>query len=80
MTRYSKYTSEYFLDSVGRRRKLSKGAMESIMRDFANGQSTLELASTYGVSTTTIRAVCYHIPRRSDVERMKKQVEGEGTT
>lgn len=61
------YQAEYFMDSVGRRRKLSHGAMVAIRADFARGASTRELAERYGVSTHLILTVCYSTPRNSDL-------------
>lgn len=68
-----RFVADYHLDSVGRRRKLSRGAMEAIMNEFAAGKSSLELAASYGVSTTTIRSICYHVPRKKDIERLKQE-------
>lgn len=55
---------ERYYDSVGRPRKLARGAMTAIMREFEHGTyTTRELAERYGVSVTTILSICYHIPR-----------------
>lgn len=52
--------SKLFWDAVGRPRKLSNGAMLSMMDDFAHGATTRQLAEAYGVSTSLVRVVCYH--------------------
>lgn len=65
-----KYNSEYYIDFVGRRRKLSGGAMRDIQMSFAKGAKTADLAEAYGVSTSLIRCVCYSTPRDADLERM----------
>lgn len=63
-----KMTSEYFYDSVGRRRKLSDNTMNDIQRQFREGVKVSFLAMTYGVSASTIRAVTYSTPRQSDYD------------
>lgn len=64
------FTAPAFLDAVGRRRKLSQGSMQAIMNDFADGMTTGELAQTYGVSTSLIRTICYHVPRKQDLDKL----------
>jgi hypothetical protein len=54
------YKAKFYTDHVGRRRKLSHGAMLRIMSDFAAGVPTRQLAEEWGVSTSLIRMVCYH--------------------
>lgn len=66
MAKMPKHSVDYYLDSVGRRRKLSHGAMESIRRAYANGDSTADLAAAYGVSTSLIRTVTYNTARNAD--------------
>lgn len=63
-----KMTSEYFYDSVGRRRKLSSNTMQSIAEQFRAGAKVRWLALTYGVSQSTIRAVTYSTPRQADYD------------
>lgn len=63
-----KMTSEYFYDSVGRRRKLSDNTMRDIQRQFREGVKVTFLALTYGVSASTIRAITYSTPRQSDYD------------
>lgn len=65
-----KYNSNYYIDFVGRRRKLSGGAMKDIQMSFAKGAKTASLAEAYGVSTSLIRMVCYNTPRDSDLDRI----------
>lgn len=69
---------DFYLDSVGRRRKLSAGAMRDIRRAFWEGTTTLELAEAYRVSTSTIRMVCYSTPRRRDQQRLGMEVRFPG--
>lgn len=66
MPKGPKYSVDYYLDSVGRRRKLSHGAMESIRRSYAKGDKTADLAEAYGVSTSLIRVITYSTPRETD--------------
>lgn len=66
MSKGPKYSVDYYLDSVGRRRKLSHGAMESIRRAYAKGGKTADLAEAYGVSTSLIRTVTYNTARETD--------------
>lgn len=61
-----KYSVDYYLDSVGRRRKLSHGAMESIRRAYSEGEKTADLADAYGVSTSLIRVITYSTARKTD--------------
>jgi hypothetical protein len=76
----ARFTADYYMDAVGRRRKLSAGAMAAIQREFANGRSTADLAGAYGVSAALIRNVCYLTPRQSDLEKIKLgRVHVEGT-
>lgn len=63
---------DYWLDSVGRRRKLSAGAMVSIQEAYADGAKPADLANSYGVSTALIRTVVYHTPRRVDLPRIEE--------
>lgn len=70
----AKRQAEYYLDAVGRRRKLSAGAMLAIQREYADGRSAADLAAVYGVSTSTIRAVCYMTTRKADISRIEPGV------
>ena len=70
----AKRQAEYYLDAVGRRRKLSAGAMLAIQREYANGAKTADLAEVYGVSTATIRTVCYMVARKADLGRIEPGV------
>lgn len=70
----AKYTADYYLDSVGRRRKLSAGAMISIQNAFAEGVKPADLAHQYGVSTSLIRVIVYMTPRVADVDRIRPGV------
>jgi hypothetical protein len=55
---------ERFYDSVGRPRKLARGAMTAIMREYEHGTyTTRELAERYGVSVSLILTIVYHVPR-----------------
>lgn len=54
------YKADFYTDHVGRRRKLSHGAMLRIMSEYASGTPTRQLALEWGVSTSLIRTVCYH--------------------
>ena len=62
-----------YTDAVGRRRKLSAGAMAAIREEFARGESTRLLAGSYGVSPALILAVCYNTPRDSDLARLRAE-------
>ena len=66
MPKGPKFSVDYYLDSVGRRRKLSHGAMESIRRAYAKGEKTADLAESYGVSTSLIRVITYSTARETD--------------
>jgi hypothetical protein len=68
------YKADYYLDAVGRRRKLSAGAMLSIQEAFSAGAKTSDLADQYGVSTTTIRTITYLTPRRADLDKIQPGV------
>jgi len=68
------YKADYYLDAVGRRRKLSAGAMLSIQEAFASGAKTSDLADAYGVSTTTIRTITYLTARRTDLDKIQPGV------
>jgi hypothetical protein len=70
----AKRQAEYYLDAVGRRRKLSAGAMLAIQREYRAGARSADLAATYGVSTSTIRAVCYMTARDADKDRIEEGV------
>lgn len=61
---------EYFLDAVGRRRKLSAGAMQDIRMSYYNGETTRELAKQYNVSVSLILTVVYNTPRERDLKRL----------
>jgi hypothetical protein len=67
----AKRQAEYYLDAVGRRRKLSAGAMLAIQREYAEGVKTSFLAETYGVSVSTIRTITYMTPRKMDLDRIE---------
>jgi hypothetical protein len=58
--RNPEFRAKLYTDYVGRPRKLSAGAIEAIMREYARGVRTKDLAERYGVSTSLIRTVCYH--------------------
>lgn len=69
------YQAEYHIDSVGRRRKLSAGAMEDIRADFRDGVPAKLLAREWGVSVSLILSVCYNTPRQRDLDRLG--IDGE---
>lgn len=60
----------YFIDSVGRPRKLTHGAMVDICLQFANGALVSDLAKQYQVSASLIRTVTYNTARQSDLARL----------
>lgn len=62
--RVQNYKAPIYIDHVGRPRKLSEGAMIAIMYSYKNGEKTRALAESYGVSTSLIRTICYHVERR----------------
>ncbi len=64
------FKARRYVDHVGRARKLSHGAIQRIMEDFAEGEAVRVLAEAYGVSTSLIRMVTYNTPRKSDLDRM----------
>jgi hypothetical protein len=64
------FTAEFFLDAVGRRRKLSAGSILAIQREFKAGAKTADLAESYGVSTSLIRTITYNTPRDSDLAKI----------
>lgn len=63
----------YYLDSVGRRRKLSGGAIKDIQRSFYEGEPAVKLAEAYGVSVGLIRSAVYNTPREKDLDRMEEE-------
>jgi hypothetical protein len=83
MPKMPKYSADYYLDSVGRRRKLSHGAMQNIQRAYADGESTADLAEQYGVSVSLIRTVTYLTARKTDpiipglIHRPGLDIEGQ---
>lgn len=64
------FRAEYFLDAVGRRRKLSAGAILAIQREFRQGAKTADLAEQYGISVSLIRTITYNTPRESDMAKI----------
>lgn len=62
--------NDYYLDHVGRRRKLSHGAILRIQQQFAKGAKTADLAAAYEVSVSLIRTITYSTPRDSDIEKL----------
>jgi AraC-like DNA-binding protein len=66
----AEYRAEYFYDSVGRRRKLSAGAILRIQQEFADGMSTSQIAQEFGVSRSLVLICCYNTPRKSDLEKL----------
>ena len=66
----AEFTAEYFLDSVGRRRKLSAGAILAVQREFRAGAKTADLAEQYGISTSLVRTITYNTPRESDMQKI----------
>ncbi len=78
-----KFIADYYLDHVGRRRKLSAGAMLSICRAYAKGESTADLAAGHGVSTSLIRVITYQTAREGDpiiegIQHPKPKKKGTG--
>lgn len=61
---------DFYLDSIGRRRKLSDGAMRDIRRLFYEGDTCVEIAKAYQVSVSLIRTVCYSTARKRDLVRL----------
>jgi hypothetical protein len=72
-----RHTAEFFLDAVGRRRKLSAGAMAQIQREYAHGIPVGDLAEAWGVSTSLVRTVVYSTPRNADLEKLNRAREGK---
>lgn len=66
---------DFYYDAVGRRRKLSAGAMKDIQNQYANGIPSLDLAAQYQVSRTTITNVVYNTLRKTDIPRIQKWYE-----
>ena len=62
--------NDYYLDHVGRRRKLSHGAILRIQQQFADGAIVGELAEAYDVSTSLIRTITYNTARNRDLDRI----------
>lgn len=62
--------NDYYLDHVGRRRKLSHGAILRIQQQFADGAIVSELAEAYDVSTSLIRTITYNTARNRDLDRI----------
>ena len=72
-----RHQAPYFLDAVGRRRKLSDGAMKQIQHEYANGVPVPDLASAWGVSTSLVRTVVYSTPRVADLARLEAARKGK---
>lgn len=71
MTKKPTYSpGDFYLDSIGRRRKLSDGAMKDIRQMFYEGHSGPEIAKAYRVSVSLIRTVCYSTARKRDLQRL----------
>ena len=70
-----KMTTEFFYDSVGRRRKLSDNTMQDIRRQFREGATVNYLALTYGVSKQLIYTITYDTPRQADLDEMRARQE-----
>jgi hypothetical protein len=66
---------DFYYDAVGRRRKLSAGAMKDIQRQYADGIPSADLAAQYQVSRTTITNVVYNTIRKTDIPRIQKWYE-----
>lgn len=66
------FKARRYVDHVGRARKLSHGAIQAIMNDFADGESVKVLAEAYGVSQSLIRMVTYNTPRKADMPRIEE--------
>lgn len=66
------FHADYFMDSVGRRRKLSDGAMRQIRSEFADGAKTGDLAEAWGVSTSLIRTITYDTARYRDMKKIEE--------
>lgn len=64
------FSADYYFDAVGRRRKLSAGAILSLQREFRTGAKTSDLAATYGVSVSLVRTITYNTPRESDLTKI----------
>jgi len=71
----SRSADGYFYDSVGRRRKLSRGAIKAIQVAYADGTKVVDLARQFQVSKTTISAVVYMTPRKLDMGPLKEALE-----
>lgn len=61
---------DFYFDSVGRRRKLSDGAMKDIRRSYYEGVPARELSESYRVSVSLILTVVYNTPRKADLRRL----------
>lgn len=71
------YQAGYHIDAVGRRRKLSAGAMEAIRKEFYNGAPAKTIAREWGVSVSLILSVCYNTPRKRDLDRLGPESDWE---
>jgi hypothetical protein len=78
MAKTAKFKAPRYIDHVGRARKLSHGALQAIMEEFAAGESVKTLADAYGVSTSLIRMVTYNTARRSDLDRIAQARAAQG--
>jgi hypothetical protein len=72
----ARHEAEYFLDSVGRRRKLSDGAMRQIQREYSHGVPVGDLAVAWGVSTSLVRTVVYSTARLADLDKLNRARSG----
>lgn len=66
---------DFYYDAVGRRRKLSGGAIKDVQQQYADGVSSADLAAQYQVSRTTISNIVYNTIRKTDIPRIQKWYE-----
>ena len=59
-----KWERPYYIDYVGRRRKLPAVYIREIMDAYAAGEKVRVLAERYSVSESTIRIITYHTKRK----------------
>ena len=64
----------YYTDDVGRRRKLSPGAMHQVMQMWMDGESARVIAEVFGISTSLVRTICYHTRKGEARIRTEEEV------
>lgn len=55
------FSLEFYTDDVGRRRKVSPRDQRTIIVLWLDGHSSRSIAEAFGISTSLVRTICYHV-------------------